>query len=167
MRKIITLLAIFQIVVLSAIAQSSSSDKELWAKSFLGEKAPELKIEKWISEEPEMDGKYIIIEFWATWCGPCRKAIPKLNALQKQFADDVVIIALSDESAEKVQSMVAPKIEYSNAVDTRALLKSTYEVRGVPHAVVIDPDGIVVWEGFPLMVGHELTAEVIESLIKK
>lgn len=167
MRRFIVLLAIMQMVAMAAIAQSYSGDKQIWAKSFIGEKAPAFKVERWISEEPSMEGKFVLIEFWGTWCGPCRKAIPKLNEFHKQFADDLVIIALSDEHEDKVRAMVQPKIEFYNAIDTRALLKTKYDVIGVPHVVIIDPEGIVVWEGFPLMKDRELTAEVIESLIKK
>lgn len=151
----------------TAFAQESNNGKKLWAKSFLNEKAPELTVEEWISKQPKTKGKFILVDFWATWCGPCRKAIPELNELQKKFPKDLVVIGISDEPSRKVQAMTTPVIEYYNGVDTRAKMKKELEVKGIPHVILIDPKGIVRWEGFPLQEGHELTAEVVENLIKK
>lgn len=147
------------------VIRKASVDKVIWAKSVLGQKAPALEVEEWLTPKPDMDGKFVMVEFWATWCSSCRKAFPKMNALQKAFADDLVIIGLSDEPAEKVNSMIYPKIEFSKAIDTRQLMKNELEVTGIPHAIIADPDGIVVWEGYPTMPGHLLDSVVMQNLI--
>lgn len=147
------------------VIRKSSVDKVIWAKSVLGQKAPALEVEEWLTPKPDMDGKFVMVEFWATWCSSCRKAFPKMNVLQKAFADDLVIIGLSDEPAEKVNSMIYPKIEFTKAIDTRQLMKNELEVTGIPHAIIADPDGIVVWEGFPTMPGHTLDSVVMQKLI--
>jgi cytochrome c biogenesis protein CcmG/thiol:disulfide interchange protein DsbE len=143
------------------------SQKEIWAKRFLNEKAPEIVIEKWLSAKPETDGKFLLVDFWATWCGPCRKAIPELNQLHQKFGKKLVVIGLSDEPEEKVRAMTDPPIEYFSAIDTAGTTKKILEVRGIPHVLIIDPKGIVRWEGFPLLDGHELTEQVVQDILTK
>ncbi|WP_443945770.1 TlpA family protein disulfide reductase [Pedobacter sp. AW1-32] len=165
MKKILTLILLCCATV--AFAQESNNNKKLWAKSILNEKAPDLVVEQWISEKPDTKGKFVLIDFWATWCGPCRKYIPTLNELQKKYGDQLVVIGLSDENAEKVKAFDNPKISYFEAIDQQGTVKDQLEVKGIPHAILIDPNGIVRWEGFPLLTQHELTEEVIAGLLKK
>lgn len=150
-----------------AFAQESNNGKKLWAKSVLNQKAPEIKVTEWISQKPDTKGKFILVDFWATWCGPCRKAIPELNEIQKQFKDDLVVIGLSDETVEKVKSMKEPVIDYYYGIDPEGVTKNELKVQGIPHVILIDPEGIVRWEGFPLLEGHELSVEVVKTLIQK
>lgn len=165
MKKSITILLLFVSAVVAA--QESNNGKKLWAKSILNEKAPELVVEKWISKQPDTKGKFVLIDFWATWCGPCRAYIPSLNDIQKKYADKLVIIGVSDESAEKVEAFNNPKINYFEAIDTQGAVKNQLEVKGIPHAILIDPKGIVRWEGFPLLKDNELTEEVLKGLLEK
>src|SRR5580700_3646190 len=72
--------------------------KELYADDIRGKKAPDFFVEKWLTAEPDRKGKVVLIDFWATWCGPCRKAIPELSAFQEKFKDDLVVIGVSDET---------------------------------------------------------------------
>lgn len=152
---------------LTASAQESNNGKQLWAKSVLNEDAPELVVSEWISDQPDMEGKFVLVDFWATWCAPCKRVIPKLNEWQEKYADRLVIVGLSDESADKVKSMTEPEIRYASAVDPEARLKNELEVRGIPHVILISPQGKVVWEGFPTLSDHQLTEEVLENLMAK
>jgi len=148
---------------------SSASDagKKIWAKSFLNQKFPGLAVEKWLTAAPDIRGKFVLIDFWATWCGPCRKAIPELNGFQKKFADKLVVIGLSDESEAAVRRMTDPKIEYTIAVDSNAVTKKTIGVTGIPHVMLMDPQGYVRWEGFPFLEGYELTEQVVAGIIAR
>jgi thiol-disulfide isomerase/thioredoxin len=153
------------IVLLSISLVGGAEEKKLWAKSLLGQKAPELVVEKWLTPPPETKGKFVLIDFWATWCGPCRKAIPELNAFQKKFADKLVVIGISDETEEVVTKLTDPKVEYASAIDPQKRMKNIVEVKGIPHCLLIDPEGIVRWEGFPLLNGYELTEKVIADIV--
>lgn len=157
----------FCIVSTLAYAQESNNGKKLWAKSILNEKAPKLEVEQWLSAEPDTKGKFVLIDFWATWCGPCRRVIPELNEWQEKYKDKLVIVGISDETADKVQIAKDIKIDYYNAIDTQAKLKKELEVKGIPHCILLDPEGIVRWEGFPTLTDHELTASVLENIMQK
>ena len=158
---------VVHLCVLAAAVSLHAEDKKLWAKSVLGQKAPEFVVEKWLTDEPNRAGKFVLIDFWATWCPPCRKAIPELNAFQKKFGGKLVVIGVSDEPEAAVKKLADPKIEYASAIDTQGRMKKALEVSGIPHCIIIDPQGIVRWEGFPFLSGHELTDKVVEEILAK
>ena len=106
---LITLILFFDF---SAFAQESNNGKKLWAKSVLNEKAPKLVVEEWISKKPDTEGKFVLIDFWGTWCGSYRAHIPALNEIQNKYGDQLVIIGVSDGTGEKVETFSNPKIEY-------------------------------------------------------
>jgi len=135
----------------------------LSAKSVKGQPAPKLEVEKWLTKQPNTQGKFVLVDFWATWCGPCRQSIPHLNALAKKFGDRLVFVGLSNETEAQVAAMKNPKIDYAVAVDTQARMLKALEVKGIPHAIIIDPAGIVRFEGHP----NYLTEAGVTSLLRK
>lgn len=144
-------------------------EKELYAENdFRGKEAPKLEVAEWLTgAAPNIDKKVVLIDFWATWCPPCRELIPELNDYQKKFADDLVVIGISDESAEKVKSfMKSTEFGYSVAVDPGKKMKAKIGVTGIPHVMVITPDNIVRWQGFPASDEDPLTEEKLAQIIK-
>lgn len=131
--------------------------------------SPKLEVEEWISPVPDIKGKHLLIEYWNTWCPPCRKSLPKLSEIQKEFKDELVVIAICDQPTAEVKAFLAKKPQYniSFAIDTQARMKKTLGVFGVPHATLVEPtENVIVWEGFPLQKGYELTPEVINKFIE-
>jgi thiol-disulfide isomerase/thioredoxin len=158
---------IFLLMLFSLFGYSQQAEKNMYAKSFIDQKAPEFNVTKWLTKQPVTKGKFILIDFWATWCGPCKKAIPELNEFSKKFSKELVVIGISGEKEEVVLKMKSPKIEYFSAIDSMRTMERTLEVKGIPHVILIDPNGIVRWQGFPLLEGFELTEKVIEDIILK
>lgn len=141
--------------------------KELYAQDVRGKKAPEFVVEEVLTEKPDREGKVILVDFWATWCGPCRKLIPELNDLQKEFRNDLVVIGISDEPAEKVREfMKKTEMKYAQAVDTQGRMKKEIKVRGIPHVLIISTDGVVRWQGYPLSADERLTSRTVRRIIE-
>jgi thiol-disulfide isomerase/thioredoxin len=122
-----------------------------------------LEIAQWVKGGPVRlaDGKgknLYVIEFWATWCPPCRVSVPHLTELQKKFKDQgVIIIGISDETAEKVKPFVekmGDKMDYVVALDRGGKMGEAYmkafEQDGIPHAFVVDKESRIVWNGHPM-----------------
>jgi thiol-disulfide isomerase/thioredoxin len=139
------------------------------AATELGDDAPPLKVEKWFKGGPvdlaAGKGKNIhLVEFWATWCGPCRRSIPHLTEVQKKFKDKgVVVIGVSvDEdkkrkTRDKVEEFVkeqGDKMEYAVALDdkdrsTDKAYMEEFKCEGIPTAFLVDKAGKLVWLGHP------------------
>jgi len=139
--------------------------KRIWAGSCLWAEAPKLVVEKWLTDEPETAGKYVLIEFWATWCPPCRKSISLLNGFHRKFGKDLAVIGVSHETEAAVRKLKGPAIEYYSAIDTKARMKNALGVWGIPHVIIVEPGGHVIWEGFPLLKDYELTEKTIEKIL--
>jgi thiol-disulfide isomerase/thioredoxin len=127
---------------------------ECRADSLIGEKSPEIKIKGWITENPpdlrSLEGKVRVLDFWATWCGPCVANIPHLVKLYSKYKPmGVEFVALSqDKSAEKVRKLVREKkMNYLVAIDDGTV--DRFKVSSYPTVVVIGHTGKVIWCGFP------------------
>ncbi len=142
----------------------------------IGDQAPAVDIAHWI-KGVEMDKKgafepvtefgndhVYVLEFWATWCGPCVAGMPHLSELQEKFHDDVTIIGVSDESLPKVINFLFQKYndgklhnertEYTIATDPDKSVWDDYFYAagqaGIPCAFIIGSDGYVEWIGHPM-----------------
>jgi thiol-disulfide isomerase/thioredoxin len=97
----------------------------------------------------ELRGKVVLVDFWATWCGPCRAAMPVLQKVSRRFAgDDLVVLSvnvegpeMAREAAEMVGELAPDLVLLSD--DDR--VRSEYKIKVFPHMVLIDRQGVVRW----------------------
>jgi thiol-disulfide isomerase/thioredoxin len=95
----------------------ASGGKHLWADSRLFTDAPPLEVQKWLTDKPEMKGKFVVIEFWRTWCGACKRMTPLMNTLHKKYGKELVVIGITGEAEETIKAYAGPKKEYFLALD--------------------------------------------------
>lgn len=121
-----------------------------------GIRAPSFEI-KDIQEElrsiEDFKGKYVVLYFWATWCGPCKGEAPYWEEFIKKFADqEVVFLNVStDENKDAWKEMVVNQSKggiHLFAGDDRLEIKQNYQVSGIPHYVLIDKEGLIVQNHF-------------------
>jgi peroxiredoxin len=92
-------------------------------------------------------GKPVVINFWATWCAPCKEEIPELQAAFEQYnaSDGLTIIGVTNEDASDVEPFVAVNgMTFPIAYDTTGVSSSRYRVQSIPTTLFIDSEGIVM-----------------------
>ncbi len=136
----------------------------------IGDPAPELKV-KWIKGTPVeslVNNHIYVVEFWATWCGPCKQAMPHLSELAKLYEGKVTFIGvdigervMDDKPYESVfpilkefVSSMGDKMAYNVAMDNNDLYMNTYWMKasgqvGIPATFLIK-DGKIIWIGHPM-----------------
>ncbi len=94
----------------------------------------------------ELRGKVVVLDFWATWCEPCRKALPEVSKLHRDWSGKgVVVLGVDDESAGVVRTFAAKNgIAHPTLIDPGRRVHDLFGVRGIPAAIVIGRDGKLV-----------------------
>ena len=146
----------------------------------IGSKAPKLDIEHWVSNGHDKfkaikefeTGKVYVVEFWATWCGPCIMSMPHLAETQNKYADKgVQLISVSDEDLETVEGFLKKQVKGADKDDTENTYakltsayclttdpdKSVYETymdaagqNGIPTCFIVGKSGQIEWIGHPM-----------------
>lgn len=116
-------------------------------------------------------GKVVYVDFWASWCGPCRVSLPELNTLRKKYRKqgfEVIAINLDEEKEEAMAFLKEFPVAYPTARDIEGSTPDQYGLQGMPTAYLIDKKGKValVHEGFKKTDSQELSSH-IASLLKK
>ncbi len=118
-----------------------------------GKYAPAPHISTWLKGGPVdiHDEQHIyVVEFWATWCGPCRDVFPHLSSLQDQYGSQLVILAVAMEELSVLQPFVTSQgtnMDYTIANDYSGQTFDDYGVEWIPQAFVVGPHGTILWQG--------------------
>ncbi len=149
------------------------------SKLKVGDAAPKLQVAKWVQGEPvkefEKDKTYIV-EFWATWCGPCRVSIPHLNELHEKYKDKGLVV-IGQDVWERDETQVEPfvkkmgdKMTYRVALDDKtkeaegAMAETWMKAAGqggIPAAFVVNKHGKVAWIGHPMSLKQPILEDIL------
>ena len=168
--KLARFLALSSLLTVASLSVAQSLD--------IGDKAPQLNVAKWVKGSPQTigNGNVTVVEFWATWCGPCKQAIPHLTDLAHKFKGKVNFIGVSVWEREpkdykiKVPAFVkefGPKMDYNVATEGPNAFMANHWMKaagegGIPTAFLIDKAGKIAWIGHPM---DEEFSKVIDRVL--
>jgi len=119
-------------------------------KNNVGQMLPSLEL-KYMDQKPDLKGKALILEFWATWCEPCREGIPALNEVYKTYKDqglEIIGITKDDEATVRGFSKEIP-IKFPVALDPTNSVAGLLGITVIPHTLIVNRAGKIIWEGTP------------------
>jgi peroxiredoxin len=116
----------------------------------------------------DLRGKVVLLNFWATWCPPCRKEIPDLEKLHGRFHDQgLVVLAISDEDGSTVRSFATErKITYPILLDPGRRVSELFQIEGIPESFVYDRNSKLVAQAIDMRTGKQFLQMLAQAGLK-
>ena len=92
-------------------------------------------------------GKYLLVDFWASWCGPCKAEIPNIKAVYEKYAGedfDVLSVAVWDKPEATVEAAAEHGVTWNQIINAQKVPTDLYGIDGIPHILLIGPDGVIL-----------------------
>lgn len=133
----------------------------------VGQPAPDFEL---ISDKGEsvklssLKGKYVLIDFWASWCGPCKKEIPNLKKVYEEYKDkglQLIGVSIDDSEARWRKAIEEEQLHYLQLLDAKKVTMKLYDYQGIPFIILLSPEGVILAKGLR---GNDVKATIQEYI---
>jgi cytochrome c biogenesis protein CcmG/thiol:disulfide interchange protein DsbE len=119
----------------------------------------------------QFDGKVVYLDFWASWCGPCRQSFPWMNEMREKYADqglEIIAVNLDADAEDAADFLAEHPASFTVLYDAQGIAPRSYEVKGMPTSYLISRDGQLVARHLGFNVSDKQDMEnSIQELLKQ
>lgn len=154
-----------------ALAERTIERNETLKKTAEGQKFTDFTIDQPDGTKASLSdyagkGKYVLVDFWASWCGPCRGETPNLKELYEKYKGDkfeIVGVVVWDRLEDTQKAIEEDKMTWPQILDAKEIPTKLYGINGIPHIMLIGPDGTIIARNLR---GDQMKKEVAKELAK-